>query len=87
MVISGHHGFGKPDPRIFHLALEGLRVAPHDAVMIGDSLNRDVAGARNAGLRTIWINRYNRTPTDSHPIPDLQLTDLRDLPALLTPAD
>jgi len=37
--------------------------------MIGDSLNRDVAGARDAGIRTIWINRYQRTLGMNHPIP------------------
>jgi putative hydrolase of the HAD superfamily len=87
IIISGDHGFGKPDPRIFHLALKRLKVAAHEAVMVGDSLNRDITGARDAGLRTIWINRYNRTLSDSHPIPDLELTNLRDLPAILTAAD
>jgi putative hydrolase of the HAD superfamily len=87
IIISGDLGFGKPDRRIFQLALERLKVAAHEAVMIGDSLNRDVAGARDAGLHTIWINRYHRTLADAHPIPDLELTNLRDLPAILTPAD
>jgi putative hydrolase of the HAD superfamily len=87
IIISGDHGFGKPDLRIFQLALERLKVTPHEAVMIGDSLNRDVAGARDAGIRTIWINRYKRTLTDIQPVPDIQLTDLRDLPAILTPLD
>jgi putative hydrolase of the HAD superfamily len=87
IIISGEHGFGKPDRRIFQLALERLGVEAHEAVMIGDSLNRDIAGARDAGIRTIWINRYNRTLTDSHPVPDIRLTDLRDLPGLLRPAD
>jgi putative hydrolase of the HAD superfamily len=87
IIISGDHGFGKPDPRIFQLALKRLKVVAHEAVMVGDSLNRDITGARDAGLRTIWINRYNRTLSDSHPIPDLELTNLRDLPAILTAAD
>ena len=86
VIISGGHGFGKPDRRIFQLVLERLKVAAHEAVMIGDSLNRDIAGARDAGIRTVWINRYNRTLTDAHPIPDFELTDLRDLPRLLTRA-
>jgi putative hydrolase of the HAD superfamily len=85
IIISGDHGFGKPDRRIFQLALQRLEVAAHEAVMIGDSLNRDVAGARDAGIRTIWINRYQRTLTDSHPVPDIELTDLRDLPTILMP--
>jgi putative hydrolase of the HAD superfamily len=87
IIISGDHGFGKPDHRIFRLALERLKVAAHEAVMVGDSLNRDIAGARAAGIRTIWINRYQRTLTDSHPVPDIELTDLRDLPTLLRSAD
>jgi len=87
IIISGDHGFGKPDFRIFQLALNRLHVGAHEAVMIGDSLNRDIAGALDAGIRTIWINRYRRTLSASHPIPDIELTDLRDLPALLTPAD
>jgi putative hydrolase of the HAD superfamily len=85
ITISGDHGFGKPDRRIFQLALQRLGVAAHEAVMIGDSLNRDVAGARDVGIRTIWINRYERTLTESHPVPDIELADLRDLPTILMP--
>ena len=87
IIISGDHGFGKPDLRIFQLALRRLEVAAHEAVMVGDSLNRDVAGARDAGIRTVWINRYQRELGASHPIPDVELTDLRELPTLLTPAE
>jgi len=87
VIISGDYGFGKPDRRIFQLVLQRLKVAPHDAVMIGDSLNRDIAGARDAGIRTIWINRHNRTLADAHHAPDFQLTDLCGLPTLLSPAD
>jgi putative hydrolase of the HAD superfamily len=87
VIISGDIGFGKPDPRIFQLALERLGVAAHEAVMIGDSLGRDIAGARDAGIRTIWINRFNKALSESHPIPDFQLTDLRDLPTLLARLD
>ena len=84
IIISGDHGFGKPDRRIFQLALDRLKVTAHEAVMIGDSLNRDIAGARDAGIRTVWINRHHRTLTDTHPIPDVELTNLRDLPTILT---
>jgi len=84
IIISGDHGFGKPDPRIFQLALAKLKVAPHEAVMIGDHLNRDIAGARAAGIATVWINRYNRKLTGSDPIADIELTNLRNLPTLLT---
>lgn len=87
IIISGEHGFGKPDLRIFQLALQRLKVAAHEAVMIGDSINRDVGGARDAGIRSIWINRYKRTIADSQPVPDIELTDLRELPTILMPTD
>src|SRR4029077_20087261 len=42
IIISGDHGFGKPDLRIFQLALQRLQVVAHETVMVGDSLNRDI---------------------------------------------
>jgi 2-haloacid dehalogenase len=46
----------KPDPRVYALATEGLRLAPHELCMV--SSNRwDVAGATAFGMRAIWVNR------------------------------
>jgi HAD superfamily hydrolase (TIGR01509 family) len=49
-------GVTKPDPRIFHAALERLRVRPEEAVMVGDSLKADVEGARAAGVRAALVD-------------------------------
>jgi len=87
IIISGEVGFGKPDPKLFQMALDRLAVAPQESVMIGDSLRRDIGGARDVGIQTIWVNRFNRAIADHHPVPDLQLTDLVRLPAILTLAD
>ena len=57
VVVSGELGIGKPDPRIFTAALEALGVPAHDAVMVGDSVERDIAGARAARVRTVWLDR------------------------------
>src|SRR5262245_17410226 len=46
IVDSTHVGRVKPDPLLFTRALDALRVAPPDAVFVGDSLSRDMAGAR-----------------------------------------
>jgi putative hydrolase of the HAD superfamily len=56
-VSSSEHGFMKPHPRIFHAALDLMRVSPDEAVMVGDSLAHDIAGARQAGMRGILIAR------------------------------
>jgi putative hydrolase of the HAD superfamily len=48
----------KPDPRIFHIALDAMRLAPEDAWYVGDTPSFDVVGARAAGLRPFLIDPY-----------------------------
>ena len=55
IVDSAQVGFLKPDPRIFLAAVETLGVKPGRTVMVGDSLARDMAGARAAGMAHIWL--------------------------------
>lgn len=57
IVISAELGVGKPDRRIFEAALAALGVPAGDAVVVGDSLDRDVAGAHRAGVRSVWLDR------------------------------
>jgi HAD superfamily hydrolase (TIGR01549 family) len=78
VVGSRLHGFVKPHPTIFQAALEQLGVEPAEAVMVGDSLEEDVEGARALGLRAILIDREDR-----HPDVEERLTDLYGLPAAL----
>jgi HAD superfamily hydrolase (TIGR01549 family) len=78
VVGSRAHGFVKPHPTIFQAALEQLGVEPAEAVMVGDSLEEDVEGARALGLRAILIDREDR-----HPDVKERLTDLYGLPAAL----
>jgi putative hydrolase of the HAD superfamily len=79
-IISAEIGFGKPDPRIFDAALAALDSQPKDAVMIGDSLARDVAGAHAAGIRAIWIDRGVREDVPAPvPVPDARVTALAEV--------
>jgi HAD superfamily hydrolase (TIGR01549 family) len=78
VIGSRAHGFVKPHPTIFQAALEQLGVDPAEAVMVGDSLEEDVEGARALGLRAILIDRDDR-----HPEVEERLTDLYGLPAAL----
>ena len=81
IVISAELGLGKPDPRLFARALDALGVAAADATMVGDSLLRDVAGARRAGMRTVWLDR--RLWDEEGPEPGARIERLSDLPAVL----
>lgn len=55
VVDSTRAGVLKPDPRIFRLALDALGVSDTLATFIGDSFDRDMQGARAAGLRHAWL--------------------------------
>ncbi len=55
MTDSFDVGVAKPDPAIFHAALETLGAAPERTLLVGDSLGRDGEGARRVGLGFIWI--------------------------------
>lgn len=82
ILISGEVGVGKPDCRIFELALEELAASPSETVMIGDSLSRDILGAQHAGLKGIWLNRSSND-VDDQIIPDAQMTSLNQIYELL----
>ncbi|MBE0481618.1 MAG: HAD family hydrolase [Dehalococcoidia bacterium] len=60
VVLSTQYGFRKPDPRLHLIACSLLRVEPGYAVYIGDDAQRDVRGAKEAGLATILVDRGAR---------------------------
>jgi len=77
-ISSGAHGKVKPSPSIFRAMLELLDVAPGEAVMVGDSLEDDVEGARALGMRAFLIDREGRYPDRLDRLPSLY-----ELPAAL----
>ena len=50
------HGAAKPDPGIFHLALEAAGTTADRAVHVGDAYQYDVRGARAAGIRPLLMD-------------------------------
>ncbi len=57
LVVDSHQvGVEKPDPRIFHIALEWLGVAPDQAVYVGDLRSVDGGGARAAGVHFVLVD-------------------------------
>jgi putative hydrolase of the HAD superfamily len=82
IVISCEVGVAKPEPAIFQKALADLRIAPDEALMVGDSYERDIAGAKSAGLATAFIQRRPaRAPQTS--LADWTLPALHGLPPLV----
>ncbi|HET9950613.1 MAG TPA: HAD family hydrolase [Candidatus Eisenbacteria bacterium] len=82
VLIEGAVGYGKPDPRIYDLALERLDAAPDAAWMVGDNLDWDVAGPQRAGIRAVWVDRRGTGLPDAHPVrPDRIVRALSELRA------
>jgi putative hydrolase of the HAD superfamily len=80
IVVSGELGIGKPDPAVFTAVLNDLAVSPQTAVMVGDSLKRDILGASRSGLRAVWINRVGVTCDQQYtPLIHAQIANLREL--------
>jgi HAD superfamily hydrolase (TIGR01509 family) len=68
LLTSEEAGVKKPDPRLFLRALEQGNARCEETVVIGDSWELDVIGALRAGIRSIWLNRWQA------PCPDVRLT-------------
>jgi putative hydrolase of the HAD superfamily len=83
VVISTEIGVGKPDPEPFRRALEQLEVGPGEAVVVGNSPRRDVAGARAAGLPSILLDRGGAVVPERGAGPDRIIDTLVELPDLL----
>ena len=59
-ISAREFGVAKPDPAIFHAACSALDVAPSEAVYVGDDPLLDIEGAQQAGMRAVWMNRFER---------------------------
>ncbi|MFN3761089.1 MAG: YjjG family noncanonical pyrimidine nucleotidase [Algoriphagus aquaeductus] len=67
VVTSETTGHKKPDPRIFHYAMEQLSTKPEVCLMIGDNPNSDILGAQRAEIDQVYFNPEGKsidlTPT------------------------
>jgi len=64
-VVVADPSVRKPDPQAFAPLLDALDLAAGDIAYVGDSVRADVEGALGAGLRPVWINRWD----DPWPVP------------------
>lgn len=72
VIISALCGREKPDPSLFHEALRRADAAVEDVIHIGDSYEKDVLGARAAGIAPILLDRQGKhSPGDVPVVRDL----------------
>lgn len=91
-VISEEFGVEKPSPILFQAAMDrlGLTAADKDRIiMVGNNVERDMAGAKRFGIRSaqlVWSDRHPYEPSCSDEVPDYTIHDpceLLDLVARL----
>ena len=83
VVVSGDHGYRKPDRRLFQFAIDGMNVAAGNALYVGNDMYRDIHGAREAGMQTVMFDSDQGTKAHLDCVPDYTITDFRDLLQIL----
>ncbi|MBV9719185.1 MAG: HAD family hydrolase [Candidatus Eremiobacteraeota bacterium] len=83
IFLSDEVGMVKPDPLLFAHACRVLGGAPAHAAMVGDRYDRDIKGAIQAGLYTVWLNvRSERLPPGAQ-APDATCSSIADAGRIL----
>jgi 2-haloacid dehalogenase len=77
-------GVFKPHPAVYRLAPERLRLAP-EAICFLSANAWDAWGAKASGLRVIWCNRFAQAAERLPAVPDGEISDLTQLPAIVCP--
>ncbi len=86
----GRH-FWKPNPEPFRLCCKLLGIHSTEAIFIGDNPDRDICGARAAGITSVRIIRqsgyFNKSNTVPSRKPDFEITSLLEIPNILKELD
>ncbi len=83
VVLSQDHGVEKPDPRIFEIALEEAGCSKGELLHVGNSLENDVRGAIESGIRCVWLNRAQKG-NDTDVNPEYEVSSLLELLDILS---
>ena len=79
-LIEEELGFGKPDIRVFEIALQKLRLKAEEVWMVGDNLVWDIEAPKQVGIFAVWNDfRKKGVPRDSTIMPDRIINDISEL--------
>ena len=74
---------GKPAPVFFEAAMRRLRTTAERAVMVGDTLDSDIAGGASVGMRTVLVGKARPSTREPAPVPDHHVSSLREVWGLI----
>jgi len=75
-------GVFKPDPRVYRIAVDELNVKPEE-IVFQSSNAWDASGAAAFGFKVAWVNRFGQSPERLPGRPEVEITDLSQLPDLI----
>lgn len=83
-LIEEEVGCGKPDVRVFEMALKKLELKADEVWMVGDNLVWDIEAPQKLGIFSVW-NDYKRKglPENSNIVPDRIINTIGELPELV----
>lgn len=80
-VSAQETGALKPDPLIFTATLEKSGSSPEESVLVGDSFESDILGAKRSGIAPVWFNRFRRPlSVDAFKVPVLESYNAEEHP-------
>jgi putative hydrolase of the HAD superfamily len=80
-ILSSRFGFKKPDVRLFDMAMKKLMINPEESVYIGDNPQKDLVGAKKAGMTFILFRSEFKPCNDFQP--DRHFNDYSELLKIL----
>lgn len=57
VIFAQAYGVEKPDSKLFQIAVEKAGCSKQELLHVGDSLQDDIRGAKNADIKSVWLNR------------------------------
>ena len=82
VVVSDIFGTRKPHEKIFEYALEKLGSKKEETLFVGDTIETDIIGAQNFGIKSAWIHHNRIWPTHMNS-PEMIISHITDLNILL----
>lgn len=79
VILSGSYGFRKPDERLMQMALDRLRLGPDDVLYVGNDMYRDIYGAKQLGIRSIFVDYNQGAKSYENVIPDYVVSRFEDV--------
>jgi len=79
IIISANYGFRKPDTRLFGKALDTMKLISAEVICVGNDMYRDIYGASQLGIKTIFVDSNQGAKSHEDVIPDYFAHSVEDI--------